>query len=141
MQRTTGMVHLSAPTFDPREYHSILKAPQKGASLRTYDGHMKVSAGDNLPIIETSQGPAFTAGDVRAQENPDLTALQTLFVREHNFQVDELHQEHPNWNGDKLYETAKAITTAEMVNITYNEFLPHLLGGNDIPASRLWPER
>jgi Animal haem peroxidase len=34
---------------------------------------------------------------VRAQENPGLTALQTLFVREHNYQVDQLHQEHPNW--------------------------------------------
>jgi peroxidase len=104
------------------------------ASLRTADGHMKVSAGDNLPIVDSPQGPAFAAGDVRAQENPDLTALQTLFVREHNYQVDQLHQEHPNWNGDKLYETAKAITTAEMVNITYSEFLPHLLGANAIPA-------
>ncbi|QOG19687.1 peroxidase family protein [Bradyrhizobium sp. SEMIA] len=104
------------------------------ASLRTADGHMKVSAGDNLPIVMTAQGPAFAAGDVRAQENPDLTALQTLFVREHNYQVDKLHQEHPHWSGDRLYETAKAITTAEMVNITYNEFLPHLLGSAAIPA-------
>jgi Ca2+-binding RTX toxin-like protein len=104
------------------------------ASLRTADGHMKVSAGDNLPVVMTAQGPAFAAGDVRAQENPDLTALQTLFVREHNHQVDQLHQEHPNWSGDKLYETAKAITTAEMVNITYSEFLPHLLGPDAIPA-------
>jgi peroxidase len=108
--------------------------PATAASLRTADGHMKVSAGDNLPIVETSQGPAFAAGDVRAQENPDLTALQTLFVREHNYQVDQLHQEHPNWSGDKLYEVAKAITTAEMVNITYSEFLPHLLGPDAIPA-------
>lgn len=98
------------------------------ASLRTADGHMKMSAGNNLPIINTDQGTAYAAGDARAQENPDLTALQTLFVREHNFQVDQLHKEHPNWSGDKLYETAKAITTAEMVNITYSEFLPHLLG-------------
>jgi hypothetical protein len=104
------------------------------ASLRTADGHMKVSAGDNLPIVMTAQGPAYAAGDVRAQENPDLTALQTLFVREHNYQVDKLQQEHPNWSGDKLYETAKAITTAEMVNITYSEFLPHLLGPDAIPA-------
>lgn len=104
------------------------------ASLRTADGHMKVSAGDNLPIVMTAQGPAFAAGDVRAQENPDLTALQTLFVREHNYRVDKLHQEHPHWSGDRLYETAKAITTAEMVNITYNEFLPHLLGSNAISA-------
>ena len=60
--------------------------------------------------------------------------MQTLFVREHNYQVDLLHREHPNWSGDKLYETAKAITTAEMVNITYSEFLPHLLGSGAIPA-------
>jgi peroxidase len=108
--------------------------PATASSLRTADGHMKVSAGDNLPIVQTSQGPAFAAGDVRAQENPDLTALQTLFVREHNYQVDQLHQEHPTWNGDKLYETAKAITAAEMANITYSEFLPHLLGPDAIPA-------
>jgi peroxidase len=80
------------------------------ASLRTADGHMKTSAGNNLPI--DPQSGMFMAGDVRAQENPDLTALQTLFVREHNYQVDQLHKEHPNWSGDKLYEMAKAITTA-----------------------------
>jgi peroxidase len=100
------------------------------ASLRTADGHMKTSAGNNLPI--DPQSGMFMAGDVRAQENPDLTALQTLFVREHNYQVDQLHQEHPNWSGDQLYEMAKAITTAEMVNITYSEFLPHLLGKDAI---------
>jgi Animal haem peroxidase len=88
-------------------------------------------AGNAAP---TAQGPAFAAGDVRAQENPDLTALQTLFVREHNYQVDLLHREHPNWSGDRLYQMARAITTAEIANITYNEFLPHLLGPNAIPA-------
>ena len=106
------------------------------ASLRTADGHMATSEGGNLPIVMTDQGPAFAAGDARAQENPDLTALQVLFVREHNYQVDRLHQEHPNWSGDRLYETARAITTAEMVNITYNEFLPHLLGPDAIPDYR-----
>src|SRR5262245_30912127 len=100
------------------------------AKLRTADGHMKTSAGDNLPI--DPQSGMFMAGDVRAKENPDLTALQVLFVREHNYQVDQLQKEHPDWNGDKLYEMAKAITTAEMVNITYSEFLPHLLGKDAI---------
>src|SRR5262249_42616134 len=51
-------------------------------NLRLADGHMKTSAGNNLPI--DPQSGMFMAGDVRAQENPDLTALQTLFVREHN---------------------------------------------------------
>ena len=94
------------------------------ASLRLADGHMKTSAGDNLPI----ENGMFVAGDVRAAENPDLTALQTLFVREHNYQVDLLHTAHPTWTGEQLYQQAKAIVTAEIEHITYSEFLPHLLG-------------
>ena len=47
------------------------------ASLRLPDGHMRTSAGDNLPIVDG----VFAAGDPRAAENFALTALHTLFVR------------------------------------------------------------
>ncbi|MFG3593576.1 peroxidase family protein [Bradyrhizobium sp. RDI18] len=96
------------------------------ASLRTADGHMITSQGNNLPI----DNGMVVAGDVRAAENPALTALHTLFVREHNYWVDRLHAEHPNWSGDQLYNHARAIVTAEIANITYSEFLPNLLGKN-----------
>ena len=96
------------------------------ASLRLADGHMKTSAGDNLPIVNGM----FVAGDVRVDENPDLTALQTLFVREHNYEVDLLHNQHPGWTGEQLFQQAKAVVTAEIEHITYSEFLPHLLGPN-----------
>jgi Ca2+-binding RTX toxin-like protein len=94
------------------------------ASLRSADGHMLTSDGDNLPIVNGM----YAAGDGRAAENPDLTALQVLFVREHNFQVDRLAAEHPSWTGDQLYQQARAIVTAEIAHITYSEFLTHLLG-------------
>jgi hypothetical protein len=94
------------------------------ANLRLADGHLKTSAGGNLPIVDGM----FMAGDIRVAENPALTALHTLFVREHNYQVDTLHWEHPDWSGDKLYDHARAIVTAEMANITFAEFLPNLLG-------------
>ena len=100
------------------------------AALRNPDGTMKTSAGNALPITNGQ----FTAGDVRVSENPELTALTTLFVREHNFQVAQLKQEHPTWTGDQLYQMARAITTAEYQNITYTEFLPALLGPNGVPA-------
>ncbi|MBY0339099.1 MAG: hypothetical protein K2X11_20975 [Acetobacteraceae bacterium] len=100
------------------------------ASLRDAGGHMLTSAGDNLPIVDGG----FLAGDIRVGENPDLTALQVLFVREHNFQVDRLAALHPGWSGDQLYDMARAIVTAEIANITYNEFLPHLLGKEYLPA-------
>ena len=94
-------------------------------SLRLPDGHMRTSEGGNLPL---NADGTVAAGDVRAQENPSLTALQTLFVREHNYQVDKLAAEHPDWNGNHLYEQARAIVGAEIASITYNEFLPLLLG-------------
>ena len=99
-------------------------------SLRTADGHMKTSTGNNLPIDPNSG--MFIAGDARADENPDLTSLQILFVREHNFQVDRLHELHPNWSSDQLYQNARAIVTAEIEHITYDEVLPHLLGAGAI---------
>ena len=102
------------------------------ASLRNADGHLLTSQGNNLPIVDG----AFVAGDIRVQENPDLTALQTLFVREHNRQVDKLQLAHPDWTGDQLYQQARAIVTAEIARITYNEFLPHLLGANAIKPYR-----
>jgi peroxidase len=95
------------------------------ASLRLPDGHMK-SVDGNLPT--TPDGTQFLAGDVRAQENPGLTALQTLFLREHNYQVDQLAHNHHDWTGDQLYDQARAIVGAEIAQITYGEFLPHLLG-------------
>ena len=102
------------------------------ASLRDAAGRMLTSEGNNLPIVDG----AYVAGDIRVAENPDLTALQTLFVREHNRQVDLLAAAHPDWTGDQLYDQARAIVTAEIARITYNEFLPHLLGANAIKPYR-----
>ena len=98
------------------------------ASLRTADGHMKTSAGNNLPVVNGM----FAAGDPRASENFALTSLHTLFVREHNYWVDQLHKEHPRWTGDQLYNYARAIGSAEIANITYKEFLPNLIGSGVI---------
>ena len=94
------------------------------AALRLPDGRMRTSDGGNLPI----EDGAFAAGDPRAAENPSLTALQTLFVREHNWQVERLAAADPSLDGDALYERARAVVAAEIARITYDEFLPALLG-------------
>jgi peroxidase len=94
------------------------------ANLRLPDGHMKTSPGNNLP----TQNGQFIAGDIRVMENPELTGVTMLFVREHNFQVNRLAKLHPSWTGDQLYQEAKAIVTGELQNIIYTEFLPATLG-------------
>lgn len=66
---------------------------------------------------------AVVAGDVRANENLALTALQTLFAREHNRIVSSLPVSLGN---DLRFQIARKIVGAEIQYITYTQFLPTL---------------
>ena len=55
-----------------------------------------------------------------------LTSLITVFVREHNYWADQLHNQHPTWTDEQLYDGARAIVIGEIQEITYNEYLPAL---------------
>ena len=68
------------------------------------------------------------AGDIRAGENISLTAIQTLFVREHNRLADKISEANPNMSDEDIYQQARATVIAEIQSITFNEFLPALLG-------------
>lgn len=114
----------------------------RAAELRTFEGGLlKTSAGDLLPFNEAGLDNAggdgdtlFLAGDVRANENIALTAMHTVWVREHNFWASEISQKNPELSDEAVYQQAKAIVTAELQAITYNEFLPALLGTDAISA-------
>ena len=111
------------------------------AALRTFSGgQLKTSAGDLLPYntmglnmadnIGVPETTLFAAGDVRANENVELSNLTTLFVREHNTQAALLAKEHPTWTDQQLYNGARQIVIGEIQSITYNEWLPALMGNN-----------
>ena len=98
---------------------------QVADGLRNPDGTLSNSDnGQALPRVDGK----FVTGDPRVMENPELTAVTTLFMREHNFWVAQLSGDDPQLTGDQLYNMAKAITTAEYQNIIYKEYLPALIG-------------
>jgi hypothetical protein len=70
----------------------------------------------------------FAAGDGRANEQPGLTCMHTLFVREHNRIADVLAAQNPAWTDERVYQTARKIVGAEIEKITYSDWLPALLG-------------
>ena len=120
--------------------------PDPLTDLPVNNGKLKmdpyVDAGMLLPLNDVGEdnanaGPIdptdlFLAGDVRANEQAALTALHTVFAREHNRLVDQLATDNPLWDGDKLYEEAKIIVEGEIQWITYHEFLPILLGSSTL---------
>jgi hypothetical protein len=78
----------------------------------------------------------FAAGDVRANENVELLSLQTIFVREHNRIADALSRANPRLTDEQIYQQARAQVIGELQSITYNEWLPSLLGTGALPAYR-----
>ena len=109
----------------------------RATALRRLDGSgkLKTSAGDLLPFntegLPNAGGTSpqlFLAGDIRANEQLGLAAMHTLFVREHNRLADEIALAHADWTDEQIYQQARRIVGAQMQVITYEEFLPLLLG-------------
>ncbi|KAF7704641.1 peroxidasin [Silurus meridionalis] len=72
--------------------------------------------------------PCFLAGDHRANEQLGLTAMHTVWFREHNRIARELLRLNPHWDGDTIYHEARKIVGAQMQHITYTHWLPKILG-------------
>ncbi len=99
-----------------------LMLPQKFLPLASARGNAATA-----PFMETEGAlasepqNAAVAGDVRADENVQLTALTTLFAREHNRIVGELPS---SLSSEERFQIARRIVAAEEQYITYTEFLP-----------------
>jgi len=127
--------------------------PVRAAALRRMDGSGKLKTtpsdhGDLLPYnagghdnAPDSSGDWFIAGDVRANEQVGLTAMHTLWVREHNHWAERYGEAQPGASEDEVFEFARRMVGAEMQHITYREFLPVLLGPMALPPYRGFDDR
>ena len=114
---------------------------KRADALRTYDGTGKLKTSGNrgnfLPYNEGQFSNSrfhfatfFLAGDERANENIGILSIQTLFMREHNRLAEEIAMNNPGLSGEEIYQRTRRIVGAQIQAITYNEFLPRLLGPN-----------
>lgn len=114
------------------ERAEALRDPQEPWRLRTSEGDLLPFNTAGLPNANGSRPPEqlFLAGDVRANEQVLLTAIHTLFVREHNRLAEEIAADDISLSDDQVYHEARRLVAATIQSITYNEFLPMLLGPN-----------
>uniref|UniRef100_A0A8C2Z4P6 Eosinophil peroxidase n=1 Tax=Cyclopterus lumpus TaxID=8103 RepID=A0A8C2Z4P6_CYCLU len=78
--------------------------------------------------------PCFVAGDERSNEHIGLTALHTLFLREHNRLVRALADLNPHWNGERLYQEARKIMGGHSQVLTFRDYLLPIVGPDFIAS-------
>lgn len=87
------------------------------------------AADDTLGALDFGQGPVgFVGGDGRINQQAQLLAHQTLFLRNHNWHVEKLEELHPDWSTEEIYQAARALNEAEFQHVVYDEYLTKLVG-------------
>ncbi|XP_060516076.1 lactoperoxidase isoform X2 [Cylas formicarius] len=130
----------------------------KAQSLRTFEGGFLKTyvTKDNRTLLPISHDMAdgcnrdderergrycFLAGDDRANENLHLVTMHLIWVRQHNRLATQLSTMNPHWNDEILFQEARRLVGAQMQHITYNEFLPILLGDRIMKQFQLSPQQ
>ena len=127
-------------TSDPREQFNLITSYIDGSNvygsdqttsdlLREFSGGeltTSVALDNLLPDIDGAR----LAGDVRAQEQPGLTSMHTLWMREHNRVAKEMAQANPSFSDEQLYQESRRMVAAQLQNIVYSEWLPKVLGSS-----------
>lgn len=121
---------------DPARNAALLELDAK----RLPTGKLKVSHDGLMPhnTVGMSNTPDtgkhyFLAGDKRCNEHPVLTAMHTIFMREHNRLVDVLKERIPSLSGKMRYEFARKLNVAQFQKIVFEEFYPAIIGSKLAP--------
>ncbi|XP_046478630.1 peroxidase isoform X1 [Neodiprion pinetum] len=117
--------------------------------LRAFsDGLLRVSLKNGSEYLPTAVSePAslcrdngcYAAGDFRVNHVPHLAVMHTIWLREHNRIARELGRLNPIWSDEIIFQEARRVVIAEIQHITYNEWLPVILGTNQTRYGHLFP--
>lgn len=132
--QVTAFIDASTVYGSTAEETDQLRSFRKGM-LRTLDTKWSkplLPPGSEAEILECQErgrnSKCFMAGDSRVNEQPGLTALHTIWMREHNRVARHLSTLNPGWDDERLFQEARRVVGAEVQHVTLAEFLPAVLG-------------
>ena len=116
------------PVFDNTETHwwdgsqIYGSTPARQARLREGAGGRLTMGADGLLPLDERAGVDLTG--VNGNWWLGLALMHTIFAREHNRICDMLAAAHPDWDDDRLFETARRVNAAVMAKIHTVEWTP-----------------
>lgn len=70
----------------------------------------------------------YATGLERGNSTIGYVAISTLFMREHNRICDQLHIDHPSWDDERLFQTARMINIVLLMKVVVEDYINHIAG-------------
>ncbi len=81
---------------------------------------------DHTPNPEELRARIFAFGGDRTNAVPQIAMMNTLFLREHNRLAGEIEQSHPQWNDERVFQTARNTVIVLFIKIVVEEYINHI---------------
>uniref|UniRef100_A0A8C1RBK6 NAD(P)H oxidase (H2O2-forming) n=1 Tax=Cyprinus carpio TaxID=7962 RepID=A0A8C1RBK6_CYPCA len=93
---------------------------------RSSSGYLMWSTPD--PSTSPGSQELYEFGNAWANENIFTVTEGIIWFRYHNYLASKLHEEHPSWSDEELFQNARKKVIATFQNIAFYEWLPAFLG-------------
>ncbi|CAG9827648.1 unnamed protein product [Diabrotica balteata] len=85
----------------------------------------------------STETTCFIGGDLRMNQNPDLTIEHIIWFRFHNYLATSLKIINPKWTNETIWQEARKINIGVFQWIIFNEVLPVVLGRSNMYDNNL----
>ncbi|XP_039914108.1 thyroid peroxidase [Hirundo rustica] len=130
-------VYGSTPAVENKLRNFTSKEGLLRVNLKYYDNHREyLPFTDQIPSPCAQESNAsggerlecFLAGDSRSSEVTSLTAMHTLWLREHNRLARALKRINGHWSAETVYQETRKIVGALHQIITLRDYIPKIIG-------------
>lgn len=126
-----------------REFHAlpyIDQDPNTGASGRKFRDFIAASLQQKTLEDERWENMYATGLD-RGNSTIFYTALSTMCVREHNRLAARIAALYPQWDDDRLFETARLVNIRNVLEIVIEDYINHIAGNGSFKLDPDFAER
>ncbi|WP_323770007.1 peroxidase family protein [Antarctobacter sp.] len=85
---------------------------------------------DPNPVIsqgaQAMRDALFAVGGDRVNSVPQVSMMNTLFLREHNRLAREIGARHPAWDDSRVFETARNVVIVQFIKIVVEDYINHI---------------
>ena len=117
---------LKSQWINGAEYPPYLFDPNDTETPRAEFAALPLPTSLSLQTDATKRATLFAFGGERSNTTPQTAMINVLMLREHNRLCDALEQAYPDWNGDRVFNTARNVLIILLLKIVVGEYINHI---------------